>query len=433
MAVANFLGTYIQGTHFTYLPSIYMTMSTTDPIYAATHAAALAVFSREVNDEKIMRQARQQYCTALELVNCAIASTKHALLDETLASVLLLCHFERTEHSGAGPLGNWTRHLYGAASLLSLRPLSSLSLPLGRSLFLQVFQNLRTSCIQRRERMPKALLQLRARAAGVLMLDATPTLVLAPVMDAVAELRASIEEGLYEDDMAMIEAAVQIERMVTILLENFPQEWQYDLLVARHPSQETCAHQVHDLDIVEDELPMHHYRSMDMLQLWSSIRMVRLYLSELVHKTIDKMLYFYHTLTIPWTLDQLVRFQEQTRKVGRSMAQDICASVPQCLHDTSNCCSIFASSFRQYDNMQCLTLISAGSLLWPLSMAGASLLASDEVKRFAKAHLPLLRCRANLPSTVGVAELLDDAVPREGKPAVSWYVKLSCAVGCVGH
>jgi len=352
-----------------------------------------------------MDLARRQYCHALEATNKAISTPHGAVSDQTLASVLLLCHFERTAHDRFSPSYSWTNHLQGAAKLLLLRGVQPLHTPVGRQLFVQVGINLRASAIERGERIPDAFLELRRQANGLMAEDMNPMLALVPVTDALVELKATMREGGFEDDAAVIDAALRVDRTARELPVGFPSHWRYEVQPGGHN---------------QAEIPVHRYAEPCVAQLWNAIRMIRIYLNQLIYKRTVRQIDEQNIMGDGSTPLQLTELRNTAQGIVHIMALEICASVPQFVHHIA--VENDTASTTYFSPIQSSSVgASAGFLLRPLSLAGGTPLAPAAAQQFAAKYLPLVRSKAWLPAEVGVAELFKVATTEGHSVRDDWY------------
>jgi hypothetical protein len=68
-----------------------------------------------------MKKAQQNYVTALNLTNAALADPVEVLQDTTLASVILLGMYENLRFESHSSIQSWMKHIEGACTLIRLR------------------------------------------------------------------------------------------------------------------------------------------------------------------------------------------------------------------------------------------------------------------------------------------------------------------------
>jgi hypothetical protein len=101
-----------------------------------------------------MDKGVRSYAVALNRTNAALTNPATAVLDETLAAILLLAVFEGSVFPGARSPEEWTAHLLGATRLLQLRGLNQFQSETGRHLYNHITSNICASCMQRLVDLP---------------------------------------------------------------------------------------------------------------------------------------------------------------------------------------------------------------------------------------------------------------------------------------
>jgi hypothetical protein len=155
--VCCFMSSYILSCPFQdYLPSLYPTYKPDedDALSAAILTASFATFARRTGHQAYLDRASRSYAIALAYTNAALEDPATAVLDETLASILLMAVFEGTIFPGAQSPEEWTAHLLGAIRLLQLRGLAQFQHDTGRHLYSHIWNNMCASCMQRMVRLP---------------------------------------------------------------------------------------------------------------------------------------------------------------------------------------------------------------------------------------------------------------------------------------
>lgn len=155
-AICYFMSSYIVSCPFQeYLPGLYARCNLDeDALSSAVSAASFATFAQRSGHRGYMARGGRSYALALSRTNAALANPTTALLDQTLASVLLLGVFESTVFPGTKSPEEWTTHLLGASKLLQLRRLKQFKSDAGAQLFTHTANNIRASCIQREVDLP---------------------------------------------------------------------------------------------------------------------------------------------------------------------------------------------------------------------------------------------------------------------------------------
>lgn len=89
-------------------------------LVAGMMAVGLAGFAHESRSPKLSRDARIQYVKALQAVNSALKSSRHAKKDSTLTTIMVFSIFEAVTGCNQKSLKDWGEHIQGAAALLKL-------------------------------------------------------------------------------------------------------------------------------------------------------------------------------------------------------------------------------------------------------------------------------------------------------------------------
>ncbi|OQV09658.1 Fungal Zn2-Cys6 binuclear cluster domain-containing protein [Cladophialophora immunda] len=284
IATAFFLTQYIPGSHFDYLPLLYNSANPASLLTGIVEAVSLASLSHETRKPEFMALARQRYSQSLVETNKALQDPSACRDDGTLASILLLAHFETLAsedtigvedvalaHANTrySPSASWNRHVQGAVSLVSLRPKPQLDCSLSVRLHQHVNAIARYSSIQRRIRLP-AEISSWGFSMGLRRDREDPNRRFMVVVDDFTELRASIHEGSLTDPFEIIEHAKAIDAHTALVARGFPSAWAYDVVVTRREMDGVYQNKYH--------LYPSHYSA----QLWNEVRMTRLALNEII-------------------------------------------------------------------------------------------------------------------------------------------------------
>ncbi|RDW58222.1 hypothetical protein BP6252_13633 [Coleophoma cylindrospora] len=128
-------------------------------------AAMLACFFNEVKCQSVLQRARKSYSTALDLVNKALRLPDVVTRNVTIATVLLLDHFEKftgTEDYDKAPT---TIHLQGALALFRLRDGDQFADPITMSMFRYLSLDVLVNSLKHGTQIPGDFLYLRNQAS----------------------------------------------------------------------------------------------------------------------------------------------------------------------------------------------------------------------------------------------------------------------------
>ncbi len=178
---------------------------------ACVRAVGLASMSHEVRRSDVMDLARRQYSCALKTTNNALQSPEKAILDETLASVMLLALLEIVTHQDQESSDKWTNHVNGALALLVCRRPMQFKSVIGLLLFNQISSSIRVSCVKRKLRIPSDVLSLSVQASSFLdTANAVSRFFI--ITEAFPDLRAAIEDSQIIDPACVIRLASEVDQ-----------------------------------------------------------------------------------------------------------------------------------------------------------------------------------------------------------------------------
>lgn len=374
-ALAYFMSSYITSSMFeVYLPELCIRNTTAkNPLSSALRAAAFATFSIRIRNDKFTEYARGQYMTALMQTNESIADSKTAVLDTTLAAVLLLGLFEAVVFQAHKSLENWTAHTLGTMQLLQMRGVKQFDHNTSSQIYWHASYNIRTSCIQRRVSVPRELIKLGEVLQPVAITHSITAF--SKIVDATASLRARIVDKSAPD---LIYEALQLDQEVLAL---FDQSTDYFAAWA-HPTYDKTR-SVH-YDDVSNRYPLRKvskYRN--------SLLMIRIFLNELIWERmsgLDNEMGEFMGLGIEYS-DHVKTFAEHNIA---DIADQVLESV-QYFRETSD---DGASRFCQ----------SARILFWPLAILLNSVLCPPSAVDAILRQLDRLGSDLNFPQAVYAAK-----------------------------
>jgi len=380
VARCHFMESFIRGSHFDYLPQLCGTTLSDGPLLATINANACANLFREIGDQQLLVQAQKYYTQALHQTNTAMMTQEKAVLDSTLASVLLLGLYDTLTQTKRYTPESFTAHNNGAAALLKMRGKGQVDTELGRKIYGQVSMNLRVSCAQRETTLPKDFLDLEEELLPVLE-ETDPMIHFFFIIDGFSQLRQAarveIDSGCLTT--STIDRALRFDQQLTDIMETTPVVLRYKEIKIPGPEK-----------IVLGNI-YHEYRDHRLAQRWNALRMMRLLFNEHIHLHMSRIISVDPNNIQPSTTSYLL--QELARRNVEEMAREICASVPQ---------------FCKRDANGILPVTPAAFLLWPLAIAGQNEFSPPEVHAYAIERLRFLGEEARLPQGVWAAEMLED-------------------------
>lgn len=411
VAANFFVSFYIPESSFSYFGKV-LENAVIDATHPALLSAGLAVLSQQLRQPRLLRVARKYYSQAITSTNEAIASSTLATHDATLVSVLLLGVFEAQSFNGRASPESWTAHTYGAAALLELRGLNQFDTELGRALFSHVAINIRTSCVQRRARVPPGIQKLQTYKDAV---DTQPTmdpratraLKLAAMdryfhiaMDRVSQWLFDIPpSGVFEGDLApFIETARGIDAdILTTMTDDLQVVWPTEIL----PPNEAPEYAF--------EKVAHRYPSQAAARTWKHLRLMRLFLNDWICQAalamqLRSVVDMNHMID-PALLDRDVSATDyiglaSTAKTNvTSMTREILGSVP---------CFLAPSSVA----------MSVRHLIWPLSLIAIGKTTPAAARAYATTMLQTLATEYGLSQAAAAVDMVNEKRP----DAEDWWV-----------
>lgn len=379
IAATFLLSSYIIDSHFEYLPTLSKIAMTGGPLTACIRAVGLASISHHSGRPEMMDVGRRQYTHALRITNKALQSPEKAVLDETLASVMLLALFELVAHQDEESSDKCTSHVNGALALLIYRGPTQFRSPIGLLLFHQISSSIKVSCVQRRLRVPSDLAVLNAQASPFLD-AANPVSRFSAITEAFTDLLVAIENNQITELACLVRLANEVDNEVRLLALDMPVGWLYDV-----------AH-LHADDVAVFEKVYHTYRNHRVAQMWNTIRMTRLLLNQKIHESLA-----HAGLDDFW--DTVLDYSppcDHYAEVARAMAAEILASVPHSTLFSPDGSTLFSP-----------TVASSYFLLWPLEVVASSALSTAPMRAYVINRLRYMGTQMKVRQALEVAEKLE--------------------------
>ncbi|KAI0145398.1 hypothetical protein GGR57DRAFT_507000 [Xylariaceae sp. FL1272] len=407
-AVSYFLHVYASSSKFNYLPHhIHQAQSLVpQETVMALSAPALVLFSQDFRLPDLLPQARALYTKSLAQTNRSLTSTRHAVLDNTLISVLLLSLFEGLSMGGPRSPASWMAHAEGAAALLRLRGKSQFNTTLGRDLFLHASGQLRVSYVARGASLPPVLKTLQQNCSTLYQDHFGSRL--ADLQDEHAFLLESLGASSKPSGASEERSGDHASLLANVLRDTHPLTMWECLTRALALSErveglqaelEICA----PYDIVEKEglgenvdvfgRYVYRYKEVSDQTRWNGLRVLRLRLNDLLFtmlSTDDE------TITVQFSQEYL----DQQRVIAfdrtHNTVNDLLSSVPHLLELSPT--RVLSSSARL--------------LIWPLSIVASSAVASAPAKEFALRRLAFIAKEFNLSQaseTLRIVKAKDDS------------------------
>ncbi|ORY15328.1 hypothetical protein BCR34DRAFT_598566 [Clohesyomyces aquaticus] len=378
LALGYFMTSYVPASPFEYLPEIYRLAdaSTQDALSTAILAASYASFSLSVSSSDLASQALAHYSRAISLTNAAIASPSAAILDSTLVSVLLLGLFEALIFPGRLSPSSWTAHTLGGVELIRLRGREQLNTALGVRLFVQVSNNIRTSCIQRDVTVPTAFTHLYQEFLPFLD-PAIPNHRMGPLTDKVAAFKARLSQrpGLEELPGIMQEALrldQEAQGLQGMLLAN---GWAFKIRVPNETPM--CAYRGLAYQYPNNSVARH----------WNGSRIMRIFLNEVV-----------------------VRIAGGLAEAGYQSSQNLALRTSAAATRNTMCTDVLASATHFLDESGTAFRTTARFMIWPLSVVARVAMNLDLVpslRQCAIRYMYDIAAHARVPQALHAARAIE--------------------------
>ena len=366
-ALCYFMSSYIvSGPFQEYLPSMYVTCKLgEDTLSAAINAASFATYARQTGHWGCMDRGRRSYTLALSRINIALTNPTTAVIDQTLASILILGIFESIVFPGARSPEEWTAHLLGASKLLQLRGSEQFESDFGAQLFSHTASNIRASCMQRFVNLPAEFQTLNDNAKPFLNLK-DPGNRMSPIVEQAIRIKARISN--YSRDRGILyevfhEAAV-LEQEAAALIKDDDPELGYTI----RSKEKTPPWAYHGI--------AYHYKSHRATKIWKTLRMVRLFLLEVMSAgaslAIERMRNQTDTKASSKNSRDLSYFmavKEDAHRLSAEIATEVLGCVPDFIEPSST-----GPKFSP----------SSRTLVWPMSVIYKNSICPPQAREYAR-------------------------------------------------
>ncbi|RFU80694.1 c6 zinc finger domain-containing [Trichoderma arundinaceum] len=378
---------YIASSPFSeYLQDLYLEdEGADDALSAAIYAASFATFALRTRNHKYLNKGRNKYSLALSRTNNALKDPKGAVLDRTLASVLLLGLFESTVFMGKASPVEWTMHMTGALRILQLRGLQQFKSNVAHQLFVHAANNIRTSCIQREMNVHDELLVLN-KSAILFLGPGDPSNKFSAILDKTASIRAQIRNSsrlLETNNIGILQEVLNLDREAIGLMNDSECNLPYTIRSVEDTPSWAYLHTAY------------RYSSFRIAKFWNTIRMVRLFLNEIIWNITSNALGqirdgITDTTSHP-EFDKFTMFLS-LRETSVKNSTDIATGVLTCIPDFIEP----HPSGRRFSP-------AARTLAWPLYLLYKCPLCPQEARVYARDWLEELAKDLNLPQVVETA------------------------------
>ncbi|KAJ5819214.1 hypothetical protein N7474_004805 [Penicillium riverlandense] len=320
-------------------------------------AVACALLSRIRKVKSLRQAARQEYGSALQLVNTALADAEEAKTNQALGAVILLSAYELVTSRTTQGIEGWSNHIRGAAALLELRGTKQLETFIGMRLFMHLRYQIILSCIQRDVRVPESLMQSTKLVIYLQPKDALGNRLIM-IIGNLSNLRADIHAKAITNPKDVLSAACAIEADLIAWLAALPPEFTYTshtMTPLNRAFERRCR------GILPYNNEYHVYPELWVCNCWANYRCARILVSEIILSHVHKL-----SASSPNnSLSEDFRLHcKSLRATTSRLGADICRSVPFHL----GACN--AEIPADAPTMPPESYLGGLMLLWPLFLAG---------------------------------------------------------------
>lgn len=313
-ALAFFFSNHVIGEWHASYGANLLSYGMDDALFAAVKAIGVAALSGFARSSDLNIEARKRYLQAIQSVNNAIVSPESAKRDSTLMSIMLLSQIEAIEcFVPERSLTAYENHVKGAAAILKLRGAEKLKTPLEIRLFVQAVSSLMICCAKKRIHLPDHLFELTDLAGQYMKTDA-PGWRFFHIQMLATQFAADVNSNIRTDLDAIIEQALELDAMASLIFLDAGPEWSYDTI----------------FDESQPELILLEYYFVDKTfisaQVWNGMRSLRLLLHDIIRKTLLRG--FATEPPIFSALEHTAQFQASTDLLFE-LQNELLASIPQ--------------------------------------------------------------------------------------------------------
>ncbi|KAH8699043.1 putative C6 finger domain protein [Talaromyces proteolyticus] len=361
----------------------------------AIASVGMANLSSIQGSHSLRVSAWREYAEALKWTNAAISDRTQVTEDTTLAAILCLSLFEILTCKHPATINDFIQHTNGAIALLELRGESQLQLPDSLHLFFALRNEVVIGCILQRLPVPRRLIALSEKATK--LPTATPITKaghnLNVIMASVCDLRISHENHRSSINADLLSYAFALDSRIEDLKNNFSEDFMYETVTA---APETSFKLTESRRIFPLNGIYHIYSSWGVTNVWNVYRYARILINEVILNQLRLMTT--HPDADPPTQD-LKDLCYRSCCLVRSLADDICASVP--------CLLQLVGSSDQ------LVKSSAGGLtiLFPLFIAGGVDGPEHPKCRWAQECFRIVGRALGIDQALTLADMLPDEKP----------------------
>lgn len=387
VALAYYLTVFSSSGPFSYLSHHVPALVCDKDILEALHATAFASMALAHQSTELMQTARAHYLQALTQTNRDLSDPQTAILDKTLARVLLLSGFEALAFHGRQSPHDWLLHVQGLIHLLRLRGEAQLESDIGRRLLHLATINILTGCIVQDLPVPSGLLDLQQRTSRFDQEHEFPDgRFLKAVMDYVT-MNANKQILSIE---SIVEEALRLDKEAAWLLDKFHEHTPYMLLSIDASSEKVFANKA---NFFSPGAIMHQYESQHAARFSNTLRLLRVVANEWVFCALKSGLHSATEDKPQWN----IHCSDSNRMIAQAATQashiidDMLSSIPYSLN-----------------SLQSQSGKAARSLIWPLTCAASCDVCPESKRIFITNCLREIAGRHTLTQADHAATMLEE-------------------------
>ncbi|RAL16045.1 Zn(II)2Cys6 transcription factor [Aspergillus homomorphus CBS 101889] len=347
--------------------------------------------------------SRREYTTALQLTNAALHDVAAVKEDTTLTAVACLSLYEIICCDKEDSLLSWYDHARGVAALLELRGEEQLHHETGQQMFQVLRNEVLIGCLQKRTRMPPALIRKPHRSDCTAQSYCADRLI--EIAAGLCELQAQMSEGMVSDSAEILAVAMRLDFDLEEFTRELAAEMPYILRLRNNPQspRETLMNAVNHYNGY-----YHVYQSMWMCNTWNNYRYIRILVNSLILAQLQPLAFQSEQGSNP---DGIRGRCCYVRALLRQLAADICCAVPYKFG--------FAGEAGTQIREPLVTKAGTGfTLLLPLYLASVVDGVSGPVHAWAMKCLDIIGHEMGIQTAVSLMSVL------ERVQGMTWWVDL---------
>ncbi|KAL6709142.1 hypothetical protein ACN47E_001958 [Coniothyrium glycines] len=313
--MSNYVGDDPAVSQLYYLPQFYVQKGyANSELSQAVQAAGLAGYAKTVRRKEMLDIAMKSYVKAIKGINSALSDPKSAASDATLIAIILAAMYEMLIVPRQTGMKNCSKHLAGAVTVAVMISKRKEQDEVTWKLLSTLVQSVIINSWLQQEPLPQGFEELSQRIGGIVHASSAHGQFLDLLVQLV-DFRHGLQEGLYENPLAIIAKSLEIDKNLIHFMDNMPAKSRYRELRIQPEAARQLA-----LDGYYHVYP-HHF----VAHLWNNCRSSRLRL----HQVIIRQCHILEPTAQPGDLDSINTQRIRSQFAIEEMGRDILATVPQ--------------------------------------------------------------------------------------------------------